>query len=163
MVVGFVLPDAPSGIYDSGLPFDSLFGVPVHPLVVHAAAVLIPIAAIGLVFIATGIRRSKRYGGAISLIALFGFVAAFLATASGRDLAVAQGHGEELHFQLGEWIPYFALALLVLATGLWVLDKKPSQRGAPAKLFALLGLVAGVATTALVVWTVITGDQLAWG
>ena len=107
MVVGSVVPDAPSGIYDSGLPFDSLFGVPVHPWWCTPPPCCCRIAAIGLIFMATGISRSKRYGGAISLIALFGFVAAFLATASGRDLAVALGHGEELHFQLGEWMPWF--------------------------------------------------------
>lgn len=163
MVVGSVVPDAPDGIYDSGLPFDSLFGIPVHPLVVHLAAVLLPLAAIGLIYIATGIRRSKRYGGAVSLLALLGFASAFLATASGRDLAAASGYGSELHFELGEWVPWFAAVLLALATALWVVDKKPSQRGAPGKILALVGLIAGAATTVLVVWTVITGDQLTWG
>ena len=111
---------------------------------------------------ASGIKRSKRYGGAVSLLALVGFVTGFLAMASGRDLARALGYAEQQHFQLGAWVPWFGLALLVCATLLWLLDKKPPKRGLPAKLIAVAALVVSVATIVLIAWTGITGEQLTW-
>lgn len=162
MILATVVPDAPDGLYDSGLPIQELFGVPIHPLVVHSALVLLPLAAIGLIATSTSIRRSKRYGGLVALVATVGFVMAFLAVTSGRDLAGAFQYTDQLHFQLGEWVFWFGLALMVVCGLLWLLDKKPSERAAPAKLLALLGMVVAVATIALIAWTGITGEQLTW-
>lgn len=40
----------------------TLFGLPLHPLVVHAAVVLLPLAALGAIVIAVSERARKRYG-----------------------------------------------------------------------------------------------------
>jgi hypothetical protein len=43
---------------------DTLFGVPSHPLVVHAAVVLVPLAAIGTIVIALWPTARQRIGQA---------------------------------------------------------------------------------------------------
>ena len=66
---------------------DSIFGLPAHPLLVHAAVVLVPLAAIAL--IAVGWRQAWRriYYPPIAILAVGGAVAAFLAKQSGESLA----------------------------------------------------------------------------
>ncbi len=66
---------------------DSIFGLPAHPLVVHAAVVLVPLAALAL--IALGWRQAWRraYYAPIAVLSIAGAVAAFLAKESGESLA----------------------------------------------------------------------------
>jgi len=64
-----------------------VFGVPAHPLLVHAAVVLVPLAAIAL--IATGWREAWRraYYLPIALMAVAGAGATFFAKQTGESLA----------------------------------------------------------------------------
>jgi uncharacterized membrane protein len=68
------------------LAFDTVFGIPSHPLVVHAAVVLVPLAALALV--ATGWRAAWRrvYYLPITLMAVAGAGAAFVAKQTGESL-----------------------------------------------------------------------------
>jgi hypothetical protein len=63
-----------------------IFGVPAHPLLVHAAVVLVPLAAIAL--IATGWREAWRrtYYLPIALMAVVGAGATFFAAQTGEAL-----------------------------------------------------------------------------
>lgn len=65
---------------------ERVFGLPAHPLLVHAAVVLVPLAAIAL--IATGWRETwrKMYLLPITLLAVGGAGFAFLAKESGEPL-----------------------------------------------------------------------------
>jgi hypothetical protein len=65
---------------------DKVFGLPPHPLLVHAAVVLVPLAALAL--IATGWREAwrKAYLLPITLLAVGGAGFTFLAKQSGESL-----------------------------------------------------------------------------
>jgi hypothetical protein len=155
---------APSaGLYDGGLPITEVFGLPLHPLIVHAAVVLLPLASIGLVVMATSIARSKRYGGAVALLAGVGALSAFLAMASGRDLRTALGYGSSDHFTYGEWMPWVGLALFGTAVVLWLLDKRPPKRSGLGKVVALLAYPVALATIAATVYVGHLGAKLTWG
>lgn len=69
------------------MELSKLFGLPAHPLLVHAAVVLVPLAALGLV--AVGWRETWRrvYYLPLALIAIAGAGASFLAKESGEPLA----------------------------------------------------------------------------
>ena len=151
------------GIYEGGLPIEEIFGLPVHPLVVHAAVVLIPLASLGLVLMATSIKRSKRYGAVVTAIAGAAAVSAFLARASGRDLAERFGYGDQQHFDLGEWMPWVGLALFANCLLLWLVDKKPSSRSFPGTMLAIAGFVVAAVATGMTVWTGHLGADLVWG
>lgn len=69
-----------------GVVPEKVFGLPSHPLLVHGAVVLVPLAALAL--IATGWNSAwrQRYYFAIMLLAVGGAGSAFLAKESGESL-----------------------------------------------------------------------------
>lgn len=151
------------GIYDGGLPITQVFGLPLHPLVVHAAVVLLPLSAIGLIMMASGIKRSKKYGSVVVLLAGVAALSTFLAMASGRDMAAGRSYGPQQHFELGGWMPWVGLAVFVAALLLWLADKKPPKRGLPGTLLAVLSVLVAVAAIGATVWVGHLGAELTWG
>jgi hypothetical protein len=74
-----------------------VFGVPAHPLVVHAAVVLVPLAALAFVTLIWRERWRETYLLPIMLIALAGAIAAFVARETGESLEeLARPTGESL-------------------------------------------------------------------
>ncbi len=63
-----------------------MFGLPLHPLVVHAAVVFIPLAALGAVLVVLSARFRGRYGGLAVLLGAAAVVAAFAARLTGPCL-----------------------------------------------------------------------------
>ena len=67
-----------------GGPFDLIFGLPVHPLVVHSAVVLVPLVAIGALVMSYLPSFSRRHGKLILILALVAQGSVFLAKLSGE-------------------------------------------------------------------------------
>jgi hypothetical protein len=83
---------------------DSLFGLPAHPLVVHAAVVLVPLAALGVLAIAFWPAARRRIGWIVVGLAFVGMVSAFLAKESGESLEETVPRTEAVrdHAELGD-------------------------------------------------------------
>ena len=65
---------------------DTVFGLPAHPLIVHATAVLVPLAAL-LVILAGCWPRFRAWAGPLPMgLSLVGLVLTPLSTASGENL-----------------------------------------------------------------------------
>jgi hypothetical protein len=64
----------------------SVFGLPAHPLVVHMAVVLVPLAALSLIVVGWNKAWRHRYYLPITLLALGGAVGSFLASQTGGSL-----------------------------------------------------------------------------
>lgn len=84
---------------------DSLFGLPAHPLVVHAAVILVPLAAIGTIVIAVWPAARRRVGWIVAGIGVVGFFFAFLAKESGEALLATTTVTEavQAHADMGTW------------------------------------------------------------
>lgn len=94
---------------------ETVNGLPLHPLVVHAAVVLIPLvfALTILVVVRQAWRRSLGWWAVLLAAGTVGATA--LAAESGE--ALAEVVGEPLrHASLGEGLPYFAAAMFVMLT-----------------------------------------------
>ena len=146
--------------------FDSIAGLPVHPLVVHFAVVLLPLAALALVILVIVPRWADRFGW-VTLAALAGgTVAAFVAKESGEALANKIGLPAS-HATYGDWLPPLAVALLLVAAGWFLLHRRASKAGrgrTPATIVAgALAAVLALAVTGLTVAVGHTGAQAAWG
>ena len=150
---------------DSSL-FDSIAGLPLHPLVVHFAVVLLPLGALGLVVLVLVPKRADRYGwltvGAIAV----GTGAAFVAKESGEALAAKVGE-PQTHASWGDRLPWLAVALLVLALA-WFFLRRPSNggpagRSPAAPVVGLLAAIMAVIVTAVTVLVGHSGAQAAWG
>ncbi len=135
--------------------FDLINGIPVHPLVVHAVVVLLPMAIVGTIAIAVVPRWRTPYGPLVVGIALVATVLVPVATSSGEELEKRVGVPGN-HAELGDQLIWFALPLLVLVTALVLLQRTHdrsaqhdavttgSARRAPGR-----GLILGVAVLAV--------------
>ncbi len=100
-----------------------VFGVPAHPLLVHAAVVLVPLAAIAL--IATGWREAWRraYYLPIALMAVVGAGATFFAKQTGEGLLqTVREAGKQVgdHPEQGNAALVFSGLLAMACVGLYV-------------------------------------------
>ena len=115
--------------------FDLVNGIPLHPLVVHAVVVLLPLATLGTLAIALRPRWRTRYGPLVVAAALVAAVLCPVATSSGEELQKRVGNPGE-HADLGEALIWFAIPLVVLSAALvWLQhrhERTPARpRGPP--------------------------------
>lgn len=153
-------------------------GIPLHPLVVHAVVVLLPLAALGAVVIA--VRRSWRrtLGVPVLLVALAGVASVPLATATGTQLRTALGGGSPLldvHAQRASWLLPVAVVFLLLLAAAVLVERATARAEAGAHAvtptatrarlasgLAVLAALAGVAVTVLVVLIGHIGSVVVW-
>lgn len=141
----------------------NFFGLPLHPLVVHAAVVLLPLAALGALLIAVSKRARNRYGSLVVLVAAVASGAVFGARITGEALnGGLTGTGVlATHITYGLLSPWFAGAL-TLASLLLVLAGRGKSR--PFLLIAAwLTVISALASIAIVVVVGHTGATAVWG
>jgi cytochrome b involved in lipid metabolism len=98
---------------------DLITGLPVHPLVIHAVVVLVPLAAIGALLVIFIPKFRITYSPLVLIAVLLGTVTAFIATQSGEALSERVGLPKS-HATHGERLSYVVLAFAILFT-LWFL------------------------------------------
>ena len=148
---------------ESGL-FDTVFGLPLHPLAVHAAVVLVPLAALGALAMALSPRLSRRYGGLVVVTGIAAFIASFVAKEAGEALALRVGQPGQ-HAQLGDVVPLLALLLALGIAAFWLVDRGiPGNRSRPwwLRLAAVALIVIAVLATVWAVRAGHTGAELVW-
>lgn len=111
--------------------FDLINGIPLHPLVVHAVVVLLPLATLGTIAIALRPGWRRPYGPIVVGAALVATVLCPVATSSGEELEKRVGDPGE-HAELGDQLIWFALALLVLSALLVYLQRRNDRAQASA-------------------------------
>lgn len=153
--------------------FDLINGLPIHPLVVHAVVVLLPLATLGTIALVVRPSWRRPYGPLLVAIAAVATVLIPVSTSSGEALEKRVGNPGE-HAELGDQLIWFALPMLVLLAALVWLDRRtpgstdtdtgsrPSQAGS-LKVVAVLALVAALATSVQVYRVGDSGARAAWG
>lgn len=146
---------------DSGGPLDLVNGIPAHPLVVHAAVVLVPLAALGLLVMAVWPRFSRGLGWLVLAGAAVATLASWAAKESGEALEDRFGEPRFDHAELGEVMPAVAAGLLAVTALLWWVDRvtpadAPSGRRALRWVVAVLAIVVALGN---LVWVVRVGDS----
>lgn len=152
--------------------FDTVLGLPVHALVVHAVVVLVPLSALGVAAIAVLARWRARYGPLVLAVTTAALVMVPVATNSGerlRDRIDAGGVVKdqiESHVAWGYRVLWPTLALWVLVLVL-VLMTRPRGTGKVAagpavKIVAGLALVAAVAAAGTVALAGHLGSTAVW-
>lgn len=133
--------------------FESVFGVPTHPLVVHLPVVVLPLAAIGIIVLA--LKPTWRSKGALpALVAIgVGAFSALAAVLTGNALAEQVGLPVR-HQTLGIATTVTAFLLTALA-GAWLLWERRSRE----RTVVQHGMAGGsaVLAAAVLVLTVLTG------
>ena len=149
-----------AGLPHAESPFDLVLGIPVHPLVVHFAVVLLPLSALALIALVL-VPRWRRTFGWVVLAGLFiGTGATFVAKESGEALARRVGTPQE-HAEWGDRLPLLAVLLFIVAAAWFWLDRRASRAGDGGRspLTAVLGIVAIVLALASVALTIVVGHS----
>jgi uncharacterized membrane protein len=108
----------------------SVFGLPAHPLVVHVAVVLVPLAAIAVIAVGWNERLRRRYYLPVALLAVAGAGGAFLAQQTGGTLRRAlreAGKRAGSHPQQGNVAFLTAVLLAAVCVVLFVHDTYGDQ------------------------------------
>ncbi len=152
--------------------FDLINGLPVHPLVVHAVVVLLPLATLGTLAIAVRPAWRRPYGALVVACTAVATALIPVATSSGEALEKHVGDPGE-HAELGDQLIWFAIPMLLLAAALWWLDRRATTadgastaRAASAgvvRTVAVLAVVAALATSVQVYRVGDSGARAAWG
>lgn len=166
-------------------------GLPAHPLLVDAVAVLLPLAAVCAVGLAVHRRLRRRFAWPVLTLTGVAVVTVPLAQATGRQLAAYLAKPDQVlgrHEQLGnELLPYalgFGVAVVFLVVAGQLADReraaairaeheKSTARDTPVRrvpttwrrisvLASVLVIVLAVLTTADVVRIGLTGAQSVW-
>ena len=141
----------------------NIFGLPLHPLVVHAAVVLLPLAALGALLIAVSKRARKRYGWQVVLCSFVATGAVIAARLTGEALnGGTQGTGIlATHITYGLLTPWPAGAL-ALTSLLLVLAGRGTNR--PILLItAWLTVMSALASLAIILVVGHAGSTAVWG
>lgn len=131
--------------------FDTIAGLPVHPLIVHATEVIVPLAAIAVLLAAVW-PWFRRWAGLLPLgLALASMVLVPATQESGEALLQRVGGNELLarHEELADGLVPWTIALLVAAVGVtwwWWTERRaadsPARRPVPVWLAAVLVVLA---------------------
>ena len=101
-------------------------GLPVHPLVVHAVVVLLPMAVVGSVLVAVWPASRARWAWPVVVLTAAAVVSIPLATSTGEGLEhnLPRTPAIAAHAELGDQLLVFAAPLLVCVAALAFLDRR---------------------------------------
>ncbi|OSM43080.1 hypothetical protein BCY76_010645 [Nesterenkonia sp. PF2B19] len=135
-----------------------IFDLPLHPLVVHAVVVLVPLAALLLV-LAICVPRLRAVCGPLGVIlAVAGAISAVVADQSGSILTEYVGTPEK-HIRWG--LPtVFSSSAMALSSLLWFFLR---GRRLPRLLFGALTILSGIAAVTFTILAGHSGAEAVWG
>jgi hypothetical protein len=144
--------------------FDTIAGLPLHPLVVHATEVIVPVAAIVVTVAALWPRFRRRAGYLPMALALASLVLVPLSTQSGEALQERVGESSliQTHSNLAEGLLPWVFSLVVIAAVLlwWSRnERKVATSRAPRWVALGLAVAAVLATTGTTVQAIRVGHS----
>jgi len=146
-------------------PFGMLAGLPLHPLLVHSAVVLVPLVSIGALVMSYLPSFSRRHGKIILILAVVAQVSVFLAKMSGEAFAEILDKNVEKHAELGEITPLVTLPMVALIYLRWRMDRSGSTIGSVLvrRLTSVALIVAGLVSLVVIVLVGHSGASSVWG
>jgi glucan phosphoethanolaminetransferase (alkaline phosphatase superfamily) len=143
--------------------FDTIFGLPVHVLVIHAVVVLVPLCAVMAVVMLVSTRWRDRLRVTFLVLLTVAAGSTFVAKQSGQALqtrlAITGNADLNRHVSLGTQAPWIVLGFWALGLVWLVLDARRDRPGAPGpRTLRLLGVLATLAAVGATTWIVLTGD-----
>lgn len=141
-------------------------GLPLHPLLVHAVIVLVPLTALALVLGALVPSVRKRLGVVTPLSALIVLALVPVTMLAGEDLLRRVGPipAAEHHAQLGRMLWPWALAMFLVAAVQWLWHRLASPPSRIARVvIASLAVIAGGGGTVMIVLIGEAGARAVWG
>jgi uncharacterized membrane protein YfcA len=134
---------------------ETVFGLPTHILVIHAAVALVPVASLVTVVVAAWARWRRRLAWwVVGLdVVTVGVVVAARETGERFYALLGQPAAAAQHAELGKQMLWFAVGLLVVALLVALVRYRRDA------VSTAVGLLAVVVAAASIVWVVRVGDS----
>lgn len=146
-------------------PLGMLAGLPLHPLLVHGAVVLVPLVAIGALVMSYLPSFSRRHGKIILGLAIIAQISVFLAKISGEAFEDILNKSVEKHAELGEIAPFVTIPMVVLIYLRWRMDRAGSTFGSVLirRLTSVALVVASLTSMVFIFLVGHSGAESVWG
>jgi hypothetical protein len=152
-------------MFTASEPFGMLAGLPLHPLLVHSAVVLVPLVAIGALVMSYLPSFSRRHGKLILILAVIAQVSVFLAKMSGEAFAEILDKNVEKHAELGEIAPLVTIPMVALIYLRWRMDRAGSTTGSVVirRLISVALVIASLVSLVVIFLVGHSGASSVWG
>lgn len=147
-----------------------IMGLPLHPLVVHAVVVLVPLSAIGGIVISAWGAARKRYGWLTVAFALAAAGSTFVAQQAGEALYASLPHHSEAmerHMSLGGGLLLWVIILFFGTAAVMVAQRLIDQQNPRGRIVLIVGGVITVAAAVISLVQVVrighSGSAAVWG
>lgn len=138
---------------------DLITGLPIHPLINHGVAVLVPLAAIGALLVVFIPKIRANYSPLVLVAVLLATVSAFIATQSGEALSERVGL-PNAHATQGERLSYVVLAFAFLFTIWFALERSDRIKEVFANIIKrVLKVVIPITAVLSFVLTILVGHS----
>jgi hypothetical protein len=147
---------------------ETIGGLPVHPLIVHAVVMLLPLAVAGSVAIAVRPTWNRPYAFLTAAAGVLGAVAATLAKMAGDwladelDLSAAVEAQVGDHGRFGLYVVVAAWPFAALTVVTAILGRLPNVSPTLTRTVAVLTTIAGLVVLGLVVLAGHSGSTAVW-
>jgi cytochrome b involved in lipid metabolism len=144
---------------------DLITGLPIHPLINHAVAVLVPLSAIGAILVIFVKRFRTTYSPLVLIAVLSGAVSAFVAGQSGEALSERVGL-PNAHSVQGERLWKLTIVFAILFTTWFVINNyqvvAEKLRNVLQKSFLVLIPIVAVASFGMTIAVGHSGAEATW-
>jgi len=138
---------------------DLISGLPIHPLINHAVAVLVPLAAIGALLVIFIPKLRTSYSPLVVAALFMSTISAFIATQSGETLAERVGLPNS-HATQGERLSFAVSAFFVLFSIWFVLERSDRVKISISSLLKrILKVVIPITALTSLALTIIVGHS----
>jgi hypothetical protein len=145
---------------------ETVFGLPTHALVLHAAVMLVPLAALAVIGIALVPRWRVGFGWPVVALTVVAVLVTFVVTETGEQLRTRLGYDPEFfeHGEIANGSTWWVLPMCLLAAALVVMARRSSRgrQGVAALLVAVLAVLASGAATYQIVRAGHSGAESVW-
>ena len=147
-----------------------ILGLPLHPLIVHATVVIVPLAAIGAIAMSLIKFVRVRYGELVLLAAIAAPILTWVTQQAGEDLSktfIKPSAALQKHEALGDTLLWWTLGLLVAVICVYLSQRLTTRDHPRGRLLwisgTVLSIVFGVITIVQVVRIGHAGATALWG
>ncbi len=144
---------------------DLITGLPIHPLINHAVAVLVPLAAIGALLVIFIPKLRCNYSPLVLAALVISSISAFIATQSGEALAERVGL-PNAHATQGERLSFVVFTFFVLFSIWFLLERsdriRPSLSGLFKKILNVAIPITAITSFALAIIVGHSGAEATW-
>lgn len=145
-------------------PLGMFAGLPLHPLLVHGAVVLVPLVAIAALVMSYLPSFSRRHGKIILGLAVVAQISVFLAKISGEAFEEILNKNVQQHAELGEIAPLVTIPMVVLIYLRWRMDRSGSTFGSVLirRLTSVALVIASLASLVVIFLVGHSGASSVW-